>query len=64
MFWVYIIYSSSLGKYYVGSTENIHKRIDQHNTGRGNFTSKGIPWILIISFRCSDRTEAVQLELK
>jgi putative endonuclease len=64
MFWVYIIFSSSLEKYYVGSTENVERRFHQHNTGKGNFTSKGIPWIFITSFACSDRNEAVRLEMK
>ena len=64
MFNVYIIYSSSLEKYYAGSTDNVEKRLGQHNSGRGNFTSKGCPWILIVSMECSNRSEAVRLELK
>ena len=46
-FVVYILYSSSLDKYYVGSTGNFVKRIVEHNSGKGNFTSKGIPWVKI-----------------
>lgn len=64
MFYVYILYSSSLGKYYVGSTENVENRLQQHNSGKGNFTKKGVPWFLIVSIECVSRTEAVQLELK
>jgi putative endonuclease len=64
MFWVYILYSSSLEKFYVGSTDNVDKRIAQHNAAKGNFTSKGIPWILIMKFECESRSEAVLLELK
>ena len=64
MFYVYIIYSSSLEKYYVGSTDNVERRLGQHNAGRGNFTSKGCPWILIVSIELSSRSEAVRLEHK
>ena len=64
MFFVYILYSSSLEKYYVGSTDDVDKRLDQHNLGKGNFTSKGIPWILITTFSCNSRSEAVVLEMK
>ena len=64
MFYVYIIYSSSLEKYYVGSTESVEKRLERHNAGRGNFTSKGCPWILIVSIECNSRSEAMQLEQK
>ena len=61
---VYILFSATLRKYYVGSTENFERRILQHNTGRGNFTSKGMPWTTIRLIECSSRTEAVNLERK
>jgi putative endonuclease len=61
---VYILFSDILRKYYVGSTENFERRISQHNTGRGNFTSKGMPWTLVKLIECDSRTEAVGLERK
>ncbi len=64
MFYVYILHSSSLEKYYVGSTEDVNHRLQQHNSGKGSFTKKGIPWLLIISFECITRSESVQLEMK
>lgn len=64
MYFVYILYSSSLNKYYVGSTEDVDRRIKEHNTGKGKFTSKGVPWVIVTTFECNDRTEAVRLELK
>jgi len=64
MFYVYILYSSILQKYYVGSTEDLNKRIIQHNSGRGVFTSKGAPWILIVSLECETRQMAVKKELQ
>ncbi|WP_223308405.1 GIY-YIG nuclease family protein [Maribacter polysiphoniae] len=63
-FVVYILYSESLGKYYVGQTNNIQKRLITHNRGGKKYTSKGRPWILIKTYPCTDRTEAVQLERK
>jgi putative endonuclease len=64
MFYVYILYSSSLEKFYVGSSDNVAKRIDQHNSGRGNFTSKGSPWELIVTIECKSRSEAIALETR
>ena len=64
MYSVYILFSSSLEKYYVGYTDNVSKRFTEHNSGKGNFTSKGVPWILITTFECGSRSEAVRLELK
>lgn len=63
-FVVYILYSSSLGKYYVGSTGDFAKRITEHNSGKGNFTSKGMPWVEIKIINCASRSEAVVLENK
>jgi putative endonuclease len=62
--YVYVLHSSSLNKYYVGSTENIANRLVQHNSGKGNFTSKGIPWKLVTFFDCNSRSEAVKLEME
>ena len=64
MVYVYVLYSSSLGKFYVGSTDNIERRIDQHNSGRSNFSSKGIPWKLITRIECKNRSEAMGLEIQ
>lgn len=61
-FYVYIIFSNSLQKYYVGSTKDVTKRIAQHNSGKGNFTSKGVPWILVQSIAVESRSEAMGLE--
>lgn len=47
MYYVYIIYSSSLDKKYIGSTSDLKKRIARHNSGRSVFTSKGDCWNLV-----------------
>lgn len=64
MFQVYILYSPSLKKYYVGSTMHLEIRIDEHNRGKSSFTKKGIPWKLIHHIDFINRTDAVQLEMK
>jgi putative endonuclease len=64
MFYVYILFSSSLEKHYVGHTDDVNRRFQQHNAGKGNYTSKGIPWLLIATFECTSKSDAVQLELK
>jgi putative endonuclease len=63
-FVVYILFSDSLNKFYVGQTQDLNSRLVRHNEGRVNFTSKGVPWKLIHFFNCPDRSEAVQLESK
>jgi len=43
-YFVYIIYSEKLDRYYVGYSENITIRLDQHNKGLSAFTAKASDW--------------------
>ena len=65
-YFVYILYSSKLDKFYVGQTENVTNRVDFHNDlVRNNiWTKRGIPWELKVSFNCGSRADAMQLEKK
>ena len=47
MFYLYIIYSISSNKYYVGYTNNVERRLFEHNNiDNTTYTSKHRPWIL------------------
>jgi putative endonuclease len=59
---VYILYSSSLEKYYIGQTNNFESRIHRHNSGHEKFTKSGLPWILIWKNEVSTRSLAMKLE--
>jgi len=61
-YYVYIIFSEKLNKYYTGFTENIETRVDQHNNGISKFTSRGIPWILVFYFEVDSVQKARTLE--
>ncbi len=61
---VYILYSDTLGKYYVGHTNDMDRRLHEHNSGQTKFTRSGNPWKLIKTIECSTRQEAVRIELK
>ena len=62
-FFIYILYSSKLEKYYVGSTNDIEDRLYRHNSGQSTFTKTGIPWVLIHTEERATRAEAVRLEM-
>ena len=64
MFYTYIIFSHKLNKYYIGSTENIQTRIQNHNIGLSNFTAKGIPWELKYFELFETRTLAIKREFE
>ena len=62
----YVYYLHSLGsdKYYLGKTNDLNRRLIEHNLGQEKFTKRGIPWTLVGYIRCSNNGEAVQLEIK
>jgi putative endonuclease len=61
---VYIIYSQSVDKFYVGETVNVQERIKQHNSGvYKNASSKiATDWNLFLKIECKSRTQALQIE--
>ncbi len=64
MYYVYILYSEKHDKYYIGQTNDVKARLERHNNGLENFTSKYIPWILVGFITKATRAEAVVLEKK
>ena len=64
MFYIYIIYSDAWDKYYVGYSNDPHRRLNEHNTKPFNtFTSKYRPWKLIAIFACGEE-EALAMQLE
>jgi putative endonuclease len=41
---VYILYSAKSGKTYTGSTNDVIKRLNEHNSGKTRSTINGMPW--------------------
>ena len=62
MYFVYILYSEKLNKYYVGYTKNVEQRLALHNHGQETFTSKGIPWILMCFEKFDSELIAIRRE--
>ena len=62
MFYVYILYSQKTNKYYIGSTNDIERRLLEHNRGKTAFSKTGMPWILKYSETFQTKSEAVKRE--
>jgi putative endonuclease len=62
MFFVYIIYSDKLDRFYVGFSANPELRLIKHNRDSKGFTAKGRPWILVYSQPFSQKNEALKRE--
>jgi len=64
MYYVYILYSESHKRYYIGQTNDLTNRINRHNSGIEKSTSPYKPWTFIGSLEKTTRSEAVILEKK
>jgi len=60
----YILFSSSLNKFYSGSTNNLDRRFLEHNSGQTTSTKHGAPWILVYSATFASRSKALQKEME
>ena len=58
MYYVYILLSEKDGKFYTGSTNDLKRRINEHNSGRVNSTKDRLPMKLIYYEACIDEIDA------
>jgi putative endonuclease len=65
-FYVYVLKSLSNGKFYIGQTSNLTKRIQQHNDPNYKltyFTKRNLgPWKLVYNEEYPTRAEAMKRE--
>ena len=61
-YYTYILFSKKTDRYYIGSTQNIHKRIERHNAGVTKSTKGGRPWNLVYYESFETKTEAIKRE--
>ena len=68
MYCVYILYSAKLNRFYIGTTNDLTRRMEEHNSGinANSFTYRGIPWELyyVIEFLESHQAYAIEAYLK
>ena len=58
MFITYILFSQRINKYYIGHTNDLNRRLYEHNIGHTTFTKTGIPWILMYSRAFESKADA------
>ncbi|MBN8707265.1 MAG: GIY-YIG nuclease family protein [Bacteroidetes bacterium] len=64
MFYTYVLKSVKTGKFYIGYSSDIAKRIEKHNNGKSRSTKSGIPWSLYYFESYETKTEAIRRELE
>ncbi len=57
-YFVYIIYSAQLDRYYVGHTHDLEERTRKHNSNHKGFTGKVNDWILKYSEKYDSKESA------
>ena len=63
MFYVYLIRSiSNPEQKYIGVTDDLKRRLKQHNTGESFHTSKYMPWEVVNYFAFSSKMAAYDFE--
>ena len=62
MFFVYIIYSQKIDKYYIGYTAKIQDRLVKHNRKSNGFSSRGRPWTVVYAEEYESKNEAMERE--
>ncbi|MFS8131242.1 MAG: GIY-YIG nuclease family protein [Candidatus Dojkabacteria bacterium] len=65
MFFVYILYNSTIDKFYIGYTSNLESRIQDHNSQghKSKYTRKQIgEWEIVYKEEFSDKTTALRRE--
>ncbi len=59
---VYILKSLNSERTYVGFTNDIERRLKEHNSGKSKYTSKFMSWKLVYKEEFNNKEEAVNKE--
>jgi len=61
-YYVYILYSQSRDRYYIGYTHHPQERLEEHNLGATASTRPGRPWVLVYTEEHSNKGGAIRRE--
>ena len=62
MYTVYVLKSLATGQFYTGQTENLSRRLKEHNEGLSEYTKGRGPWELVYYEEYETRSEAMSRE--
>lgn len=63
MYYVYVLKSLKNNRLYIGSTNNVKRRVEEHNLGKSKYTKATKPFKLIYVEEYLTRAKAVRREL-
>jgi len=61
---VYILFSQSADRFYIGETCDVAERLIQHNSGfyKNAFTKQAADWTEFLKIECQSRKQAIEIE--
>lgn len=62
MYYVYVLYSEKIKKFYTGYSRDVDKRLKHHNLGLDRWSRRGIPWKLVYFEKYNNRKNAIKRE--
>ena len=63
MWWVYVLRSVKNGRLYTGSTNDLERRLEEHQRGKNRYVRHGGPFELLYTEEYETRLEARRREL-
>jgi len=63
MFYTYILKSEKNGRFYTGYTNDLRKRLIQHNKGKSCYTKNNTPYLLVYYEACLSKDDARSREV-
>ena len=63
MFYVYILYSAKLDRFYTGFTSNLDERLDFHSNAEiRKYTHNAKDWFVFYKIACNSKIQALHIE--
>jgi len=64
-YYLYILFSKSLGSYYIGYTgDSLKERLRKHLTNHKGYTARAKDWVVVFTEKFSSKAEAYSRERK
>ena len=61
-YYTYILQSHQDSRLYFGQTQNLEKRLQEHNSGQSKYTKPYLPWDIVAYKAFTDRKQALKFE--